>query len=126
MAVMGDLRPHHGPCSTPADVDQLMQVGKTKVGLRKALRAEILFQKLVLKKKSPLLKVTGSALTPVNRLMEFFGGHILQRLPPLQPQDARANKRPRTVPFGQDSESGTELQDEEADAASDSGGKSRV
>ncbi|KAL8599847.1 hypothetical protein ACOMHN_038420 [Nucella lapillus] len=124
IAVMEDLRPHQGPCSSPADIDRLIQQYTTNGRLKKALRAEILFQKLVLLKKSPLLKVTGSALSVVNRLLELFGGPALQRLPPLRPhpqqRDIPANKRPRRPVHGDDSFSDAETDLEEGvNAASD-------
>ena len=84
-SVMWDLRPHQGPCCTSGDVDRLLHHYRTKEGLRTALRAELLFQKLVLKKKSPLLMVTltGPLLSLVNRLKELFGGEPLPELLPL-------------------------------------------
>ena len=117
MGVMGDLRPHHGPCSTSADINQLLQIYTTNLGLRKALRAEIQFQKLVLNKKSPLMKVTGSVLKLFNRLLQFFGGQVLQHPPPLP--DARASKCPCMELSEDESQPDDEQEDMEADAVSD-------
>ena len=82
-SVMWDLRPHQGPCCASGDVDHLLHHYGTKEGMRTALRAKLLFQKMVLKKKSPLLMVTGPLLSLVNRLKELFGGEPLPELPPL-------------------------------------------
>lgn len=96
LGVMDDLKPHHGPCGAPSDVDRLLQTYTTDKALKKALRAEIQFQKIVLNKISPHLRVTGTSLTLVNRLLQFFGGQEIGRLPPLLPQDpGPPAKRPR-------------------------------
>ena len=107
LAVMADLRPHQGPCTSPADIMQMLEVYTTSKHLKKALRAEILFQKLMLNKKSPLLTVTGTNVKLTNQLLQFFGGEILERLPPLQPseQGASVNKRPHLEQCASDSES---------------------
>ncbi|KAL8607723.1 hypothetical protein ACOMHN_039396 [Nucella lapillus] len=78
-----DLRSHQGPRSSPADINRLQEQYSTNPGLKKALWAEVLFQKLVLFKKSPLLKVTGTALTVVNKLLGLFEGPTLTTQPPL-------------------------------------------
>ena len=93
--LMENLRPHHGPCSTAEDVDRLLQVYSTIHNLKMAVRAELLFHKMVLDKKSPLLKVTGTPLTLFNRLKQLFGTEPLQRLPPLL-REVQPRKRVRT------------------------------
>lgn len=85
MDTMDTLRPHHGPCVSGADVDQLLRTYKTRAHQKTALRAEIKYHKLVLNQKSPLLKVTGAPLTLANNLKQFLGGgvdEVLQCLPP--------------------------------------------
>lgn len=110
MSVLEDLKFHQGPCSLPADIDRLVQHYTTNYELKRALRAEILFQKLVLHKKSPLLKVSGSALDLANRLLKFFGGPALQNLPPLLMQSSDllpAYKRRRKEVCADGSDPGT-------------------
>ena len=86
----------------------------TNLVLRKALRAEILFQKLVLNKKSSLLQVTGSVML-LTRLLQFFGEQVLQHLSQLP--DAHANKPPCTELLEDDSElDAQQEEDMEADA----------
>jgi hypothetical protein len=46
--VLNDLKPHNGPCSNTDDIDKLLRHYSKDKDLKKALRAEILFQKLVL------------------------------------------------------------------------------
>ena len=122
LEVIADLRPHAGPCSTLADHDHLLQSYTTVCGLKKALRAEIFFQKLVLNKKSPFLKVTGSPLTLLNRLRQFLGGEILDQLSSLQPPvhhlAARTNKRARqevSESEGSDTEADSDDSEEEVE-----------
>ncbi|KAL8580962.1 hypothetical protein ACOMHN_017529 [Nucella lapillus] len=124
LSIVEDLQPHQGPCSSPADINRLLEQYSTKSGLKKALRAEVLFQKLVLFKKSPLLKVTGTALTLVNRLLELFEGPTLTTLPPLRAHPLHrglpARKRPRRAVHTDESDSDAETdQEEELQAASD-------
>ena len=89
----------------------------TNLVLRKALRAEILFQKLVLNKKSSLLQVTGSVML-LTRLLQFFGEQVLQHLSQLP--DAHANKPPCTELLEDDSElDAQQEEDMEADAEGD-------
>ena len=52
---MQDVRPHRGPCHTLEELDAIPQ-SYTKVGdLRRGLKAEVAYNKLVLNRKSALL-----------------------------------------------------------------------
>ena len=52
--IMERLRPHQGPCKTPAEVSLLLGHYNTKKGKEEALNAEVMYHKLILK-VSPLL-----------------------------------------------------------------------
>ena len=69
------LRPHAGPCAAPLDVDRLLNsyTSAKECMLPNAIKAELLFQKLVLLKSPPYLKVTGPMPQLVQRLKQFFG-----------------------------------------------------
>ncbi|KAK7095511.1 hypothetical protein V1264_006907 [Littorina saxatilis] len=60
--ILDTLKLHNGPCTSADDLDRMLQVCTTSASLKTGLRAEVLFQKLVLGKKSPLLQVTGKPL----------------------------------------------------------------
>lgn len=71
--VMGRLRTHHGPCRSAADVDHLLQTYHTLKRKEDALKAEILYHKLVLKETSPLLRVTAKLPALSRNLRRFLG-----------------------------------------------------
>ena len=79
--IRADLQPHAGPCQSLADVEQMVSKYNTNGGLRRAARAELLFQKLILGKTDSCLKVTGNPLQLINRLRQFFQGPALTSLP---------------------------------------------
>lgn len=58
--VMEKMRPHHGPCLAPEDVDHLLTIYATRKNQLQAVKAELRYQKLVLQFNSPLLRVTGT------------------------------------------------------------------
>ena len=96
--IVDDLRQHGGPCRDAADVDRILDSHRTVGGLKGAIRTEILYHKVVLQQKSPLLVATGTPLEIVNRLRLYLGADPLEELPP-RPQphprpDAPARKRP--------------------------------
>ena len=96
ITIVQDLRPYSGTCTSADDVHHLFDIYRNHTTLRKAIRAEILFQKVLLEKKSSLLKVTGSVKKLVNQLLQFFVGEPLERLPAVQPdeQEVQANRGP--------------------------------
>ena len=67
------LQTHQGPCSEPADVHKLLISYTSAVQRLRAIKAELQFQKLVLKHSSPLLKFTGTMPQLVRRLKQFLG-----------------------------------------------------
>ena len=95
------LRPHAGPCAAPVDVDRLNSYTSAKERML-AIRAELLFQKLVLLKSSPYLKVTGTMPQLVQRLKQFLGADEAAanaEIPPLPGrQQQPAAKRQRLQP----------------------------
>ena len=55
-ALSKKVKEHGGPCTSPADVDQLVQRFTTKTATKTAVNDEIQYQKVVLGSKSKLLK----------------------------------------------------------------------
>jgi len=108
------LRPHAGPCAAPLDVDRLLNSYTSAKERMLAVKAELLFQKLVLLKSSPYLKVTGTMPQLVQRLKEFLGvgadeAAANAELPPLpgrqqQPAAKRRRLQPDTDSVSDDSE----------------------
>ena len=96
------LRPHAGPCAAPVDVDRLLNSYTSAKERMLAIRAELLFQKLVLLKSSPYLKVTGTMPQLVQRLKQFLGADEAAanaEIPPLPGrQQQPAAKRQRLQP----------------------------
>ena len=92
--IVDDLRQHGGPCRDAADVDRILDSHRTVGGLKGAIRTEILYHKVVLQQKSPLLVATGTPLEIVNRLRLYLGADALEELPPRPRPDAPARKRP--------------------------------
>ena len=98
------LRPHAGPCAAPLDVDRLLNSYTSAKECMLAIKAELLFQKLVLLKSSPYLKVTGTMPQLVQRLKQFLGADEAAanaELPPLpgrqqQPAAKRRHLQPDT------------------------------
>ena len=57
-AISRQLQQHSGPCRTPADVDRLLQRFQLQRERKSALQAEINYHKVVLERKSPLLRTS--------------------------------------------------------------------
>lgn len=112
--VLNDLKPHNGPCSNTDDIHKLLRHYSKDKDLKKALRAEILFQKLVLGKSSPHLRVTGKSLVLANRLLTFVGGVELARLPPHAPLAKRI--RLDTDSGSSDTEDSEDMDTEESES----------
>ena len=102
MGITTKLRPHAGPCAAPLDVDRLLNSYTSAKECMLAIKAELLFQKLVLLKSSPYLKVTGTMPQRVQRLKQFLGADEAAanaELPPLPGrQQQPAAKRQRLQP----------------------------
>ena len=116
---MQDMRPHRGPCHSVAELDALPGV-YTKVGdLRRGLKAEVLYNKLVLGKESSLLRVGGTPLEIFNRLRQVQGGVALGSLPgfvaPAPGRQARQARQARQRGRGQQPVGGA-ADDEQAPA----------
>ena len=82
----------------------------------RAIKAELQFQKLVLKHSSTLRKVTGTMPHLVRRLKQFLGADETAAAAPLPhfPQSQHPRKRPRVEPAVLPSDSPTESASKEA------------
>ena len=83
--IMEEIRSHNGPMKSVSDVECFVSRFSTMGKTKSALRAEILFLKLILKRKSPLLIVSGRPVELFNRLRKYFGADNDIPLPPFQP-----------------------------------------
>lgn len=108
--------PHQGSCVRYDDVNRLLSVDTTAAGRLQAVKAEILYQKIV-------LKVTGTLHQLVHNLKLFLGADEQNAAANIPPPACQPRKCQRCVASSDSELSATSYSVSESDVASDSGSR---
>ena len=124
VTIMDRLQPHHGPCTTPENVDAVLAAYGSRTNQKTAVQTELKYRKHVLGLKSSLLRITGSLLQLIKNLLLFPGRSEVEartfQLPPTSRHRRPGQAAPRVMDSDSDSDMDFEEQNDESPVESES------